>query len=77
MGHLGVLGFPLESAVSSSPEETRLHLESLLGHEAEWQELSRRGVNSVLEKHTYRHRLQTVFEMLGRELGRPGEAVAP
>ena len=47
------------------------------GTEAAWQDLSRRGVECVLEKHTYRHRLQTVFEMLGRGVGRSGEAVAP
>ncbi|MFL2935451.1 MAG: glycosyltransferase [Myxococcota bacterium] len=51
--------------VASSPEETRFHLESLLGDYGAWQSLSRRGVKCVLEKDTYWHRLGSILHVLG------------
>ena len=55
--------------VSSSPEETQFYLEGLLSEDAAWQELSLKGAQCVLEKHTYRHRLDSLLGLLGRGSG--------
>jgi len=55
-------------------EEIREHLRRLLSDETRWARLSCRGVRSILEQHTYRHRLEAVCEKIG--LDGPGEPPA-
>lgn len=50
---------------SEAEADTRRHLENLLGDEDYWAGLSVRGIRKVMEAHTYRHRLNTVFELCG------------
>ena len=48
---------------SESEEDTRRHLENLLGNENYWSKLSVRGIRKVMEAHTYSHRLNYVLEL--------------
>lgn len=57
--------------LSETEAETRGHLERLLGDEEQWARASVRGIRKVLGEHTYRHRLQEVFERVGLTLPSP------
>ncbi|OQY90446.1 MAG: hypothetical protein B6D39_08270 [Anaerolineae bacterium UTCFX2] len=50
---------------SETETETREHLEKLLGDEDYWSNLSIRGIRKIMQAHTYRHRLNEVFEFCG------------
>ena len=60
--------------MGETSDEIREHLQRLLSDEAEWARLSCRGVRSILQRHTYRHRLETICGKIGLTL--PGETPA-
>jgi len=54
--------------IASTPEETRAHLERLLGDGDYRDRFAHAGYREILEHHTYRHRLETILSTLGMEL---------
>jgi len=50
---------------SETESDTRERLEKLLGDEDYWSNLSVRGIRKVMQAHTYRYRLNEVFELCG------------
>jgi SAM-dependent methyltransferase/spore maturation protein CgeB len=57
--------------VAKSEEETKAHLERLLGDEEYWARLSLRGIRAVLSRHTYAHRLAEVCRRVGVQYAGP------
>lgn len=53
--------------IASTPEETRAHLERLLGDPDYRGRFAHAGYREVLERHTYRHRLDEILAVLGIE----------
>lgn len=58
--------------MAGSEQETRAHLEKLLGDDRYWAEISVRGIRAVLSRHTYAHRLAELCARVGlRSAGVP------
>jgi hypothetical protein len=51
-------------AFAGSEEETKKHLDRLLGNETEWARASARGIRAVFERHTYADRWQTLCQQV-------------
>src|SRR6185369_7697889 len=49
-------------AFSGSEEETKKHLDRLLGNDSEWARASARGIRAVFDRHTYAERWQTLCQ---------------
>ncbi|HEU5057846.1 MAG TPA: glycosyltransferase, partial [Kofleriaceae bacterium] len=57
--------------IANTPEETRTHLERLLGDGDYRGRFAHAGYREVLERHTYRHRLREILARLGIEASPP------
>jgi len=55
--------------MSSSPEQTRSHLDLLLGDKELRDKLANRGLRKVMKEHTYRKRLEYVLQKIGMNEG--------
>jgi len=56
--------FPNIVYLSNSPEETIIHLENLLNNKDLRDRSSLLGLREVLNKHTYRHRIEDIFDKI-------------
>jgi spore maturation protein CgeB len=63
-------------AFAGSEEETKKHLDRLLGDESEWARASAKGIRAVFENHTYSQRWQTMCQKVGRQDASPPPASA-
>jgi spore maturation protein CgeB len=51
--------------ISESEEDTRKHLDYLLGNELNWWKASLNGMRKVMEHHTYKERTKYIFDLTG------------
>jgi len=57
--------------ITESEDDTRRHLERLLGDEDTWARASVRGIRKVMLHHTYRDRLHEIFTRVGIKSSNP------
>jgi spore maturation protein CgeB len=55
--------------ISESEEDTKNHLEYLLGNEQNWWKASLNGLRKVMEHHTYEDRTRNIFDIIGLNPG--------